>query len=393
MIDAIAAGHLCIDIVPTIPAGVAASDAFMAPGRLTQVGAAVLSTGGSVSNTGLALYRLGTDVRLVARIGEDWIGALNRDLLRDRDERLTEHLRIVSGEPSAYTIVINPPGMDRTFLHCPGANDTFGPEDLSDDLLEQTRLLHFGYPPLMRRMYSEDGAPLTELLRRAQQAGATTSLDMAMPDPAAASGQADWRQILANALPHVDLFCPSIEELAYMLHRDRYEDLVRRAGAAIIDAIEPTLVAQLGQEVLDLGARVALIKVGHRGVYLRTSATERIQGRGAPADSAAWGARELWAPAFCVDVVGTVGAGDASIAGFLTGVLRGQGPVEALTSAVAVGACNVEAIDATSGVRPWEETQARIAAGWSRLDAGISDDGWRWDKALGIWRGPHDQGY
>ena len=48
--------------------------------------------------------------------------------------------------------------MDRSFLHCPGANDTFGPEDIDVERLAGVSLFHFGYPPLMRRMYSDGGA-------------------------------------------------------------------------------------------------------------------------------------------------------------------------------------------------------------------------------------------
>ena len=62
--------------------------------------------------------------------------------------------------------------------------------------------------------------------------------------------------------------------------------------------------------------------------------------------------------------MGTTGAGDATIAGFLTALLRDVPPERALAIAAAVGACNVEAADAVSGVRSWEETLARIDAGW-----------------------------
>jgi hypothetical protein len=78
------------------------------------------------------------------------------------------------------------------------------------------------------------------------------------------------------------------------------------------------------------------------------------------------------------------------VAGFLSGLLRGQTPEEATTSAVAVGACNVETADATSGVRPWDTTQARIQAGWPRLEAHVEAEGWSWDADKSIWRGPDD---
>jgi sugar/nucleoside kinase (ribokinase family) len=80
-----------------------------------------------------------------------------------------------------------------------------------------------------------------------------------------------------------------------------------------------------------------------------------------------WCDREVVSPCFRARrVAGTTGAGDCTIAGFLAALLRGEGPVQAATSATAVGAASVEAPDATSGVPPWPELAARVRAGWER---------------------------
>lgn len=392
MPEIIAAGHLCVDIIPRIPPGAATGAGWLAPGRLTEVAEAVLTTGGSASNTGLALHKLGADVSLVARLGDDLVGHVIREIISGFDPSLTEGLVTAPGEASSYTIVISPPGVDRCFLHCPGTNHTFGPEDVGQELLAQARILHFGYPPLMRRMYAEGGRGLAELMARAKAHGATTSLDLVMPDPAQPGGQADWRAILGRALPHVDIFAPSLEELLYMLDRPQFAALERQAAqASLLDLATPALVSALADDALAMGAQIVMIKLGHRGLYLRTGALERDLGRGAPADLARWRERELWAPAFQVDVVGTVGAGDATIAGFLMAILRGLGPEEAARSAAAVGACNVEAADATSGVQSWQQTQARLSAPWATHDPAIAAEGWRRDAESGLWRGPRDR--
>jgi sugar/nucleoside kinase (ribokinase family) len=115
--------------------------------------------------------------------------------------------------------VISPPGSDRRFLHHPGANDDFSAQDVSEEALQDAHLFHFGYPPLMANMYSNGGRQLLELFQRAKSHGLTTSLDMAYPDPESAAGRADWRAILHNVLPYVDIFVPSLEEILYMLWR------------------------------------------------------------------------------------------------------------------------------------------------------------------------------
>ncbi len=371
---AVVAGHICLDIIPCIPGGNV--QARLTPGALIEIGAAVLSTGGPVSNTGRSLHTLGIDTHLMGKVGDDPFGRIILDLIRAQDPALAQNMIVVPGEVSSYSIVLSPPDADRSFLHCAGANHTFSAEDVDYESLRRARLFHFGYPPMMERMYADDGAELEAMFRRARGAGVITSLDMAMPDPQGPSGRVDWRRVLERTLPHVDIFLPSLDELLVMLRHDV------PASPEAADALLPEVAAAM----LDWGAGIVVLKLGARGLYLR------IGSRGIAAlPDAGWRERELRAPCFVPEPhVGTTGAGDATIAGFLAGVLRGQ-PVEAaLTSAVAIGACNVEAADALSGIRPWDETQARVAAGWARQPLTVSVLGWVWSRQHGLWVGPRD---
>ena len=98
-------------------------------------------------------------------------------------------------------------------------------------------------------------------------------------------------------------------------------------------------------------------------------------------------------PCFAVDVVGTTGAGDATIAGFLAGFVHGMSPTLSLKTACAIGACSVEAVDAISGIRSWPQTAGRLANGWPHLPLafGVAQAGWRWDVEGGVWVGPGDK--
>ena len=103
-----------------------------------------------------------------------------------------------ASDSTSYSIVLAPPGIDRIFLHDPGANDSFCADDIPDRLLEGAALFHFGYPPIMRRMYEEDGAELVRLLSRVREKGAAVSLDLAAVDPESDAGKAETRPSLCG---------------------------------------------------------------------------------------------------------------------------------------------------------------------------------------------------
>lgn len=387
----VVAGHICLDVIPAFSRHNGVGD-LLVPGKLVDVGAAVLATGGAVANTGLALHKLGVSTRLMGKVGDDLFGRAILAIVRDCDPALADEMIVGAEENSSYTIVINPPDIDRIFLHCPGANDTFCAEDVKVDQLEGVHLFHFGYPPLMRRMYADEGLELATLLRRVKESGIITSLDMAKPDPQSDAGQADWAQILQRALPYVDVFIPSWEEILFMMRRDLLQSHPFGAEDLFLHNGE-TMLSEIAEQLLAWGAAVVGIKLGDQGLYLRTtsdSARFAKMNSGYSADMASWVGRELLAPCFAAEVKGTTGAGDCTVAGLLTGLLHGQEPEDALTSAVAVGACNVEAADATSGVPSWQAVQQRIAAGWSRRSVEMNLTGWMWNERKQVWIGTHD---
>ena len=390
----VVAGHICLDIIPAFETHHAPSGTLLTPGKLVNVGPALLSTGGAVSNTGLALHRLGVPTSLMGKIGDDLFGRAILDVIRGRDPSLADGMVVSADAPSSYTIVISPPGIDRSFLHCPGANDTFGPEDVDVPRLAGTRIFHFGYPPLMRRMHIDGGGELTALLRKVKEAGIATSLDLAHVDANSPAGRIDWRGLLQLVLPYVDFFLPSLDEVFSILQPQRFRQAVEQHDGDFMADVNAALLHDLAGELLDFGAAIVALKMGDRGVYLRTTPdAARLDAVAGMAFSPAWLGRELLAPAYAVDLVGTTGAGDCAIAGFFAGVLRGQEPEQALTSAVAAGGANVERADAISGVPAWDALQGRVAAGWDKLPLRLPLPGWRWSAAHNLWAAPDDPLY
>lgn len=130
---------------------------------------------------------LGADVSLAGKVGKDAFGSMVKNMLDDY--QAGEGLLIAEGESTSYSVILALEGIDRIFLHNSGANDTFRAEDMPEEDLKEAALFHFGYPPLMRNMYVNDGEELVKLLQKAKAAGASTSLDMASVDPFSEAGK------------------------------------------------------------------------------------------------------------------------------------------------------------------------------------------------------------
>ncbi|MDX2162914.1 MAG: PfkB family carbohydrate kinase [bacterium] len=366
----VVAGHLCLDLLPEMRT--LSPAALTSPGRLFEVGALATATGGAVSNTGLALDRLGVEVRLVSKVGDDLTGGLIRAILERANPRLVAGIGTAPGVASSYTVVLSPHGQDRIFLHYGGTNLTFDADSVDMAQVEGAAVFHLGYPPILPALLADDGAPLRTIYQRARALGAVTSLDTSHPDPDGASGRANWRAILSGTLPYVDLFIPSIDEILFMLRRADYD----RWHGATLRYLTRAYLRDLADELIGMGAAVSGFKLGEMGVYLKVSddpARLRVLSR-LPVAVEAWCGAEVYHPAFEVEVVGTTGAGDCCYAGLIASLLHGFPPQAAARMANAVGACNVEGPDALSGVRTWAATLARIEAGWPLKPVRLPDE-------------------
>ena len=368
----IAAGHICLDITPIFTSEkVDNLTDILAPGKLIQMGAVDVHTGGSVANTGLAMKLLGANVSLMGKIGRDSFGEMILNILRKYEAQ--DGMIISDTESTSYSVVLAVPGIDRIFLHNPGANNTFRASDIPEDALAEAALFHFGYPPLMASMYESGGAQLTEMMSRVKAAGTATSLDLAAVDADSEAGRADWDSILRNVMPYIDFFVPSVEELCYMIDRERFREWNERAaGRDVTEILDIDRdVRPLADKCMAYGAKILLIKCGAPGLYYRSASGEILQGIGRKAElnTDRLADREGFEASYVPDaVLSGTGAGDTSIAAFLTAILEGYTLEESVRLAAATGASCVAAYDALSGLMSLDELEKKIAAGWRKRD-------------------------
>lgn len=383
---AVVAGHFCLDILPSMD-NVPAGEFFQLfrPGQLIETGQMQLATGGTASNTGISLTKLGIPTRIVAKVGVDVFGEIAHGTVTNIVPEENCQLIWSNEGYTSYTIIINPPGIDRIFLHHPGVNDTFVAADINERHLADTALVHYGYPQLMKRMYQNNGEELLAFFQKAKSLGLTTSMDTTMPDPSSEMGMVDWNTILKRVLPFVGIYTPSFEEAFFMLEPEEYQRV--KQALTMNDETHEKTALRIVNKLLAYGANFVLLKMGEQGAMLAVNPdlTAKSVGKMWFDGLAGWAGKILWTPAFQVKVVGTTGAGDATVAGFIAALLQEMEPEQALTMAAAVGACNVEAFDSTSGVRSWSSTIERIMNGWEKWKLTPESPNWVWHPENQIW--------
>lgn len=366
----IVAGHSCLDITPVFPRKACSGlpGEILSPGKLVQMDGVEISAGGAVSNTGIAMKLLGNDVSLLTKMGADDFGVLLKNIYNKYG--VTEGMLSVPGEQTSYSVVLAIPGVDRIFLHDPGCNNTFDLEDVKKADFDGVKLFHFGYPPLMRKLFADQGAELTAMFEYVGSKGIITSLDMAAVDPESEAGKVDWNLILKNTLPYVDVFVPSVEELCFMLDPQRLEEWNRRAkGGDVVDVLTLEDIEPLAETCMEYGVKVLLLKCGTPGLYYRIAGADALQKMkdviDLPVDE--WADRKGFEASFKPEkVLSATGAGDTTIAAFLTSLLSGRTLKQAVSLAAAEGASCVESYGAMDGIRTLPELEKKIADGWEK---------------------------
>jgi sugar/nucleoside kinase (ribokinase family) len=278
-------------------------------GKLALVDEIELHCGGCAVNTGIGLARLGVKVGLSGRVGQDGFGNFLKERLA-KEGVSTAGLKMVAGERTSATAVMVSPSGERTFLHFLGANRNYGTSDFDPQLLKEYRILHLAGILLTP---SFDGEPAASVMRQAKEAGLITSLDTAW------DSTDRWMKAVGPILPHTDLFLPSLEEAKMLSGLKKPEEI---AGF-----------------FLKAGVKVVALKMGAEGSYFKSSFGE-----------------EGFVPVYPVEVKDTTGAGDAFVAGFLAGYLRGWPLRRVVQLANAVGALAVSKVGAAAGIRSLAET-------------------------------------
>lgn len=357
--DAVIAGYICVDLIPEFKKNklfTSISD-VLKPGKLIEIGNLNYTLGGIVANTGIAMKKFSKQIHLNGLIGDDFIGKIARERLDEID--LSEGIKTIKKSSTAFSLVIAPPGLDRIFLESLGCSNVFDRNNINYEAISESRLFHFGYPPLFEHFYLNEGNQLIRMFSEVQSMDVVTSLDFSLPDVESESAKVNWPEILKKVLPFVDIFVPSIEEaLLVMMPHDYAQIQSFSQDTDMIDKISLDTIRELGRKIIDFGAKIVLLKSGHRGVYLFTSDISSINGKRFLNLNQTWNYRELWCNAYPVSnnkIKNSSGAGDTSVAAFLSAILDGEGPDASLRYAAIAGRNNLYCYDIYNELNNWAD--------------------------------------
>ena len=283
-------------------------DHFPEKGKLVLFDELEIHTGGCANNTAIALTRLGVSVGTMGKIGNDRFGDLILHTLAENQVDTAGIQQNVNVNTSFTFVAIASDG-ERSFCHYIGANGELSEDDLNWDIIKTAKILHIAGALVMPRF---DGQPMANVLQKAKTLGITTSLDTAWD----ATGK--WLETLEPCLPFVDIFLPSLTEAQHLTGKSEVREI-------------STFFRNYGISTIGL-------KMGERGSYVSTPE------------------EELFVPAYPVNIVDATGAGDAYVAGFLTGTVKGWDLKTTAELASATGAACVTAIGTTAGIQNLEET-------------------------------------
>lgn len=252
-----------------------------------------LFQGGKGANQAVAAARLGSDVRMVAKVGDDDFGKRLRNGLIAASVNVDD-MSTAFGIASGVALISVDAKGQNTIVVVPGANGALRPEDLDRCLprLQSARMILAQLEIPMET--------IEYLSYVAHRAGVPLMLD---PAPACA--------IPPHILRSVAFLTPNETETAVLCKLNAEE-------------LTPAMAAEAAEMLLSTGPQNVIIKMSDRGAFL------------ASAD----GLRTL-VPALKVSIVDSTAAGDAFNGGLASASVRGMAVEHAVQFASAVAAVSV----------------------------------------------------
>lgn len=285
------------------------------PGSLIRTDRVEFTIGGCAANVAVDMARLGLQIGISGRVGNDVFGREVRDRLVAAKVNCSG-LVLSETSPTSTTFVLNVQGEDRRFIHCVGANAEYDGLQVTQAQIAAARVLYVGGFGLLEALSPEK---VVRMFRLAREAGVITVLDVVLPE--SGNHLLDW---ISQVLPWTDYFFPNNDESTQLLQGES----------------DPQHQVSRFRE---LGAKTVVITCGSQGAIL-ASPTARLK-----------------SDVYPVTPVDATGTGDAFVSGYVYGILNHAPPEKCLALGTAMGASCVRCMGATTGVFDLPELHQFIA--------------------------------
>lgn len=273
-----------------------------------------MSFGGDALNESVVLSRMGKQVELITKVGNDEAGHRVLDYIKE-NRIYTDKITVEDGLTTGMNIVLIDDKGERNFLTNPqGSLRKLAMENIVPYIDEMADIVSFAsifVSPLL------DIDAMEQLFREIKKKpGRILAADMTK------AKNGEKLEDLKKILPFVDYIFPNHEEITLLTGET-----------------DPLKNAKL---LVEAGAKCAVVKCGAKGCLIHTKEeTYEI-------------------PAYPVEnVVDTTGAGDSFAAGFLYGLSEGYSLCDCGRFACAAASCAIECVGAVDGVKAVDEVMKR----------------------------------
>lgn len=239
-------------------------------GKQVVIGDFEIHGGGCATNFALACAKLGAEVKLIGRVGDDYWGQLVLKKLRENRINVEDVVVVKGGKTGATFALVE--GAERSFITYRGENAVFSVKDVRVARIDAD-LVHIPSFFLLEKLQPD----YANLMGKIRRKGIWVSFDTGW-DP---FGRWSDNKFLFAALKEADIFLPNLDEARIILRS------LKADGRALV------------KKLFELGLRVTAIKMGERGSLV----ADRV--------------KVARVPPFEVEVVDTTGAGDVFNAAFL----------------------------------------------------------------------------
>jgi ribokinase len=241
--------------------------------------------GGKGANQAVAAARMGSAVTMIGRVGQDGFGSeLRASAVKDGIDM--QHVKVDEREATGIAFITVDAAGRNTIVVASGANLALTPRELS----------------AAQQAFSNANVLVTQLESPLDTVSAAITLAVA-----------NNLRVVLNPAPAQTLSAEILSKVDYFIPNER--EAMQVVGAETLDsAIE---------QLLGMGVRNLIITLGEKGVLIVTPA----------------GRKEI--PAYSVQAVDTVAAGDAFVGAFATGLAEGMSTEQAAQLGNAAAAISV----------------------------------------------------